>query len=324
MIVSTFASRVNQSVAGDAACLLSLPSTIATEQEAITELAGRICYRSTEKMGHAPGFLRARMAEGHLDIFEHVWITAVLMDEDETANWMQEHRYVWLTRNGQWCYISANMRVWMELAKINLIARDVLHQYLPKQIDGTIHATATDVQPEQSEIINMPQAKVADGALVNLVACHRPKLPGGDDISSHQAATFLLQHVSRSLTHQLVRHRLLSFSQESQRYVSLEKGNWHPVLTPSIAESYRAVQITNQVWQAIETGYKELRALGILREDARYLLPNATSTTIMVSGSIAAWKFMLKQRCAPDAQWEIRNVALAIRDMLSELGMYHD
>ena len=325
MIAATFASSVNQMVGGDATCLLSTPVYV-TQPQAISELAGRICYRSTSKMGHSSSFLSARMAEGHQDIFEHVWITASLTDEDAAVNWMEENRYVWVSRvdGGQWCYVSANMRVWMEMAQSNLVARDVVYQYLPGLIRGNAYSAVTDTP---TPIVNVQQRVVGDGAngaMVNLVACHRPNIQVGYDMEMHQAATFLLQNVSRALTHQLVRHRLLSFSQESQRYVSLEKGGWYPIMPPSIAEDARAIQVLNRVWMEIEAGYEKLRELGIRKEDARYLLPNATSTTIMVSGSIAAWRGMLRQRCATDAQWEIRNVALAIRDMLSELGMYHD
>ena len=325
MIAATFASNVNRAVAGDAVCLFSRPA-YTTHQQAIVELAGRICYRSTSKMGHSIGYLNARMAEGHQDIFEHVWITAALVDEDDAVNRMEEHRHVWVTRadSGQWCYVSANARVWLEMAQENRVARDVLYQYMPGQVHGNAYAALTDTPTAEVNVQQRVVGDGANGAMVNLVACHRPKIQVGYETEMHQAATFLLQNVSRALTHQLVRHRLLSFSQESQRYVSLEKGGWYPVMPPCIAENERAIQVLNRVWREIEIGYEQLRALGIRKEDARYLLPNATSTTIMVSGSIAAWRGMLRQRCAPDAQWEIRGVALAIRDMLTELGMYND
>jgi thymidylate synthase (FAD) len=292
-----------------------------TPQEAIVEFAGRTCYRSVDKMGHAPKFLHARMAEGHQDIFEHVWITAVLIDDDDSVNLIESHRYAWVTRteNGQWCYVSANMRVWLELARTILVARSVVARYLPGMFVG--HQSEL---PSPSARVEMPERIVSGRATVNLIGIHHPQIQVGADVELHWAATFLLDGVSRALTHQLVRHRLLSFSQESQRYVSLDKGGWYPIVPSAIASKTQARQIVDETWRAIERGYEQLRELGIRKEDARYLLPNATSTTIMVSGSIAAWRDVFGQRCAPDAQWEIRDVANAMKSMLIDLGVYND
>lgn len=292
-----------------------------TPQEAIVEFAGRTCYRSVDKMGHAPKFLQARMTEGHQDIFEHVWITAVLIDDDDSVNLIESHRYAWVTRteNGQWCYVSANMRVWLELARTILVARSVVARYLPSMFVG--HQSEL---PAPSARMEMPERIVSGRATVNLIGIHHPQIQVGADVELHWAATFLLDGVSRALTHQLVRHRLLSFSQESQRYVSLDKGGWYPIVPSAIASKTQARQIVDETWRAIERGYEQLRELGIRKEDARYLLPNATSTTIMVSGSIAVWRDVFRQRCAPDAQWEIRDVANAMKGMLIDLGVYRE
>ena len=322
MITATFATQPNDLCGSSAACLRSdIVRALMTPQEAIVEFAGRTCYRSVDKMGHAPKFLHARMAEGHQDIFEHVWITAVLIDDDDSVNLIESHRYAWVTRteNGQWCYVSANMRVWLELARTILVARSVVARYLPGMFVG--HQVEL---PAPSARVEMPERIVSGRATVNLIGIHHPQIQVGADVELHWAATFLLDGVSRALTHQLVRHRLLSFSQESQRYVSLDKGGWYPIVPSAIASKTQARQIVDETWRAIERGYEQLRELGIRKEDARYLLPNATSTTIMVSGSIAVWRDVFRQRCAPDAQWEIRDVANAMKSMLIDLGVYRE
>lgn len=322
MITATFATQPNDLCGSSAACLRSdIVRALMTPQEAIVEFAGRTCYRSVDKMGHAPKFLQARMAEGHQDIFEHVWITAVLIDDDDSVNLIESHRYAWVTRteNGQWCYVSANMRVWLELARTILVARSVVARYLPSMFVG--HQSEL---PAPSARVEMPERIVSGRATVNLIGIHHPQIQVGADAELHWAATFLLDGVSRALTHQLVRHRLLSFSQESQRYVSLDKGGWYPIVPSAIASKTQARQIADETWRAIERGYEQLRELGIRKEDARYLLPNATSTTIMVSGSIAVWRDVFRQRCAPDAQWEIRDVANAMKSMLIDLGVYRE
>lgn len=322
MITATFATQPNDLCGSSAACLRSdIVRALMTPQEAIVEFAGRTCYRSVDKMGHAPKFLHARMTEGHQDIFEHVWITAVLIDDDDSVNLIESHRYAWVTRteNGQWCYVSANMRVWLELARTILVARSVVARYLPGMFTGYQAEL-----PAPSARVEMPERIVSGRATVNLIGIHHPQIQVGADVELHWAATFLLDGVSRALTHQLVRHRLLSFSQESQRYVSLDKGGWYPIVPSAIASKTQARQIVDETWRAIERGYEQLRELGIRKEDARYLLPNATSTTIMVSGSIAVWRDVFRQRCAPDAQWEIRDVANAMKSMLIDLGVYRE
>ena len=342
MITATFATQPNDLCGSSAACLRSdIVRALMTPQEAIVEFAGRTCYRSVDKMGHAPKFLHARMAEGHQDIFEHVWITAVLIDDDDSVNLIESHRYAWVTRteNGQWCYVSANMRVWLELARTILVARSVVARYLPGMFVGhqsELPSPSAQVEiwykyglgavstPAPSARVEMPERIVSGRATVNLIGIHHPQIQVGADVELHWAATFLLDGVSRALTHQLVRHRLLSFSQESQRYVSLDKGGWYPIVPSAIASKTQARQIVDETWRAIERGYEQLRELGIRKEDARYLLPNATSTTIMVSGSIAAWRDVFGQRCAPDAQWEIRDVANAMKSMLIDLGVYRE
>ena len=322
MITATFATQPNDLCGSSAACLRSdIVRALMTPQEAIVEFAGRTCYRSVDKMGHSPKFLPARMAEGHQDIFEHVWITAVLIDDDDSVNLIESHRYAWVTRtgNGQWCYVSATMRVWLELARTIRVARNVVARYLPGMFVGY------QVElPAPSARVEMPERIVSGRATVNLIGIHHPQIQVGADVELHWAATFLLDGVSRALTHQLVRHRLLSFSQESQRYVSLDKGGWYPIVPSAIASKTQARQIVDETWRASERGYEQLRELGIRKEDARYLLPNATSTTIMVSGSIAAWRDVFGQRCAPDAQWEIRDVANAMKSMLIDLGVYRE
>jgi thymidylate synthase (FAD) len=159
-------------------------------------------------------------------------------------------------------------------------------------------------------------------ARVSLLAIHSPPLLDlpQDRKDVHRSATFLVEGVSRTCSHQFVRHRLGSFSQESQRYVDLAKGDWQAVIPPAIAENPEALVTLNAAWQADEDAYAELRALGIRKEDARFLLPNATETRFVVTMSMFGWKDFLCQRDTKKAQWEIRGVAQMVRDMLQEVG----
>jgi len=121
--------------------------------------------------------------------------------------------------------------------------------------------------------------------------------------------TWLIEGVSRALTHQLVRHRLGSYSQESQRYVDLERGGWSAIVPPAIAADEQAEVILCEFWANAERAYSSLRTRGIRKEDARFLLPNAAETRLVASfADHAIWNFF-DQRRDSAAQWEIRRMA---------------
>lgn len=124
----------------------------------------------------------------------------------------------------------------------------------------------------------------------------------------HASYTFAISGVSRSLTHQLVRHRMASFEQQSQRYVTFHHGV--PFVTPpTIAKNPATKKIYDQALQNAAKAYSELVEAGIPAEDARYLLPNATETKIVVTMNIRELLHFFTLRCCNRAQWEIRELA---------------
>lgn len=123
----------------------------------------------------------------------------------------------------------------------------------------------------------------------------------------HISFTFAVEGISRTLTHQLVRHRIASYSQQSQRYV--EAKNLNIITPPSIAQNSLAVEKFNQAITQIEETYKELIKLGITTEDARYILPNATETKIVITMNARSLFNFFALRCCQRAQWEIRIMA---------------
>ena len=111
--------------------------------------------------------------------------------------------------------------------------------------------------------------------LANVVAM------GHHSVIEHAVFTFSVEGVSRSLTHQLVRHRIASYSQQSQRYVSLNTPDY--VVPEEIAKNPEAKKIFDDLMQQIWDTYNKLEDLGIIAEDARYVLPNACTTNITVT-----------------------------------------
>ena len=133
----------------------------------------------------------------------------------------------------------------------------------------------------------------------------------------HSSATFLLEDVSRVLTHELVRHRLFSFCQRSQRY---EPSFVTPDVLLTENSNDEAQKIYNDAMDNAWKAYKSLLDLGLKAEDARFVLPNACTTTITVSGNFREWRNFLILRLSPRAQWEIRKAANIILDKLIEIA----
>ena len=124
----------------------------------------------------------------------------------------------------------------------------------------------------------------------------------------HASYTFAIDGVSRALTHQLVRHRLASFNQQSQRYVKFG-ADLEVVKPATIAESDEANAVFDGVIEATKAAYAELMKLGIPAEDARYVLPNAAETKIVVTMNVRELLHFFEVRCCNRAQREIREMA---------------
>ncbi len=135
-------------------------------------------------------------------------------------------------------------------------------------------------------------------------------------VLEHASATFRIRGGSRAFTHQLVRHRLCAFSQQSQRYVS-EK-NFDYVEPLSIVSNPEAHRIFTETVDKIQDSYRELQKMGIKNEDARFVLPNAVKSEIVITANFREWRHILELRLKPDAQWEIKQICLNILDILKE------
>ncbi|MEG6587013.1 FAD-dependent thymidylate synthase [Dendrosporobacter sp. 1207_IL3150] len=123
----------------------------------------------------------------------------------------------------------------------------------------------------------------------------------------HVSFTFAIEGVSRVLTHQLVRHRIASYSQQSQRYVS--EHDFEYIVPNSIAANPEAYDKYHQLMDNIRNTYDELISMGVHKEDARYCLSNATETKIVVTMNARALLNFFTLRCCERAQWEIRQMA---------------
>ncbi|NLW21790.1 MAG: FAD-dependent thymidylate synthase [Tissierellia bacterium] len=155
---------------------------------------------------------------------------------------------------------------------------------------------------------------------------------GHESPIEHVSFTFGVEGVSRTLTHQLVRHRIASYSQQSQRYVKLDQFEY--IIPPSIAEDEKAKELFIEAMERdqkyydeisdilfnkyfdkyIKEGMKEkearLKAEKESIEDARYVFPNACETKIVFTMNARTLLNFFRLRCCNRAQWEIRQLAI--------------
>ena len=140
---------------------------------------------------------------------------------------------------------------------------------------------------------------------------------GHESPIEHAKLTVAVSDVSRAFTHQLVRHRLFSFTQESQRYVKFGDDIDHFIVPDSILNDDKAKQIYGETLATIVDNYHKLCDLGIKKEDARMLLPNAAETKIVATANFREWRHFFELRADKHAQWEIRRFALSILHWLA-------
>ena len=157
----------------------------------------------------------------------------------------------------------------------------------------------------------------------------------------HVSFTFAAEGVSRTLTHQLVRHRLASYSQQSQRYVRLE--NFEYIIPPAIKEDSKALEIYEKAMENSKESYlkiseslfdkyyeenlstglneKEARSKAEKKsiEDARYVFPNACETKIVFTMNARNLLHFFSLRCCNRAQWEIREMAFEMVKICKEI-----
>lgn len=137
-----------------------------------------------------------------------------------------------------------------------------------------------------------------------------------DSILEHVSFTFVIEGVSRVLTHQLVRHRIASYHQRSQRYV--KEGDAEVICPPSISITPGAAKVFNETMATINEAYLKLVKLGVPGEDARYVLSSATASQIMVTMNARTLIHFFELRCCMRAQWEIRAMADAMLEKVRE------
>lgn len=131
---------------------------------------------------------------------------------------------------------------------------------------------------------------------------------GHTSVLEHANFTFGIEGISRACSHQLVRHRLASYAQQSQRYVS-HRERFAAVTPPSIEQRPELLQRYQALLDEIHDVYRQLIDAGVPAEDARFVLPNAAQTKLVLSMNARELLHFFNLRCCRRAQWEIRAMA---------------
>lgn len=135
---------------------------------------------------------------------------------------------------------------------------------------------------------------------------------GHESPLEHANATFRIRNCSRAMTHQFVRHRLMSVCQKSQRYVDEEGFTY--VVPEGLSGQY--LQEYHNDMQIIHQMYVKWRQKGLKKEDARFVLPNACTSELIVTANFRQWRHIFSVRICPKAQWEIRKACIMILEIL--------
>jgi thymidylate synthase (FAD) len=173
------------------------------------------------------------------------------------------------------------------------------------------------ITPESEELIEIAgrtcyRSKVGDPSIIQ-----KWIRSGHHSLLEHASATFRITEASRALTHQLVRHRIgFSYSQQSQRYVS--EDNFEYVTPDDIKKDEALLREYEDVLSRIRWFYKMATSKGVKKENARFVLPNACHTEIVVTMNFRAARNFLELRLDKAAQWEIRRLANYILSVLKE------
>lgn len=140
---------------------------------------------------------------------------------------------------------------------------------------------------------------------------------GHFSVFEHISFTFAIEGISRACSHQLVRHRFFSFTQQSQRYV--KEFDFPYIVPETIKNNKEAYKEFNRVIWEIGRVYKELVKV-VPFEDARFVLPNATETKIVATANARELMHFFKLRLDEAAQWEIRNLAKKMFELVNEVA----
>lgn len=145
---------------------------------------------------------------------------------------------------------------------------------------------------------------------------------GHEAVLEHEKITVTII-CDRGVSHELVRHRIASYAQESTRYCNYSKSKFQHELTfisPCFwAEGSEQFETWEKIMKAAESAYFELLSGGATPEQARSVLPSSLKTEIVVTMNLREWRYFLKLRTAKDAHPQMREIAISLHKAFNEV-----
>lgn len=272
--------------------------------------AATTCYRSedtTQKT--AEDFIRMLKKNKHLAMLEFCYIPLCIVFDDRADEY---HDYYALFREwkhftvtpgkfveaGDSLIVSANARAWLEYA-------DRCFSYYGL---GPVEASILNKLKDLNSVL-FDFAIPDIPSLVTVIPLQNPKL------EEHKWVGVKFSGVSRGFTHELVRHRVMSFAQVSTRYVNYDNFDFiFPI------DEYPFVDFNEWLKMTAEL-YDSMIQKGVPKQIARQVLPTGISTEICVGGTVKLWKGVFELRCASGAHPEIRTVMTKLKDEFIQRGL---
>lgn len=303
--------------------------------EQFIEKVGRTCYKSEDKItaDSAVKFVRGLVNRGHEAMIEHHTLIFRVRDveyyESIMEYWREAHCHedvdciaddaflpkirftdchIYNTRH----IVSGNIRAWRDFVRGVIRDSSVIPGFLFEVMDAA-PLFFEDLRPADTR---------PEGRTPWLTPITVDDLQGNLERLVHQDIT--LKFVcDRGVSHELMRHRVFSFAQESTRYCNYAAGKYgneitvvRPSWCPVNSDEYKA---WTRACLRSEDEYMTLIAMGCVPQQARAVLPNSLKTEVIMTGNLGAWDHFFGLRCGPEAQPDMREVACMARDLMKQV-----
>lgn len=307
------------------------PETDFMTPEQFIEKVGRTCYKSEDKITEtsAEKFVSGLIKHGHEAMIEH-WSLVfrtdyiaydsisfdcnVLQQDLNTRVGDYLRSFIRLTdyedENGDIRYVvSGNMRAWRDFIKAYVYKFDMIPNYM--------HGMVRNYPVFFPEYQDYVPTIISNTFLIPISISELTEA----ERKIHQDVTMKFI-CDRGVTHEVVRHRVASFAQESTRYCNYAKdqfGNEITVVRPSwCEEGSKRYELWKKACDKSESNYFDLLIAGATPQEARSVLPHSVKAELIVTMNLDGWEHFFKLRCAPDAQPDMREVAIMARDLFEK------
>lgn len=265
------------------------------------------CYGLIDSSRDEGGYIRMLKKNKHTAMLEFSWFP-VLVEGDNVFFYLLEmfnNSYIKVNKTPEGtCILVGNGRAWWEW--FNYMESDPDFEFIQYGMYSKILFKLAEVSPElfRDKLDIFEEKNVIPTELDIFIEPFNLSL-------SYPWFCFKIEGVSRNLTHQLVRHRTLSFAQVSTRYVKYN--NKHFIYPDLSGELYKEMEECVDI--SMNT-YSKLLEAGVKKDDARQILPSGIESTIYAAGPIEAWDHFLYLRTKPESHWEIRQLAGIIEEKI--------